>query len=742
MSAPRPLEAQMLSDAEDILDGFASGFPKANVEARFQALEAAAARLGGFDLLAFHRAFQRKPVAKGIALESVGHDLVVAIERSGIAPALAVSALAREQLDEGKQRTTGAYHTDFRLALRLAKMLAPRLGLGSRVVDPACGAGILLAALTIEVCGSDRRKTAEWLRSSVFAVDLAEEPLRGALVALSCLTGDLEALVAMRQRWVSGDSLMANPSAWQSMAPGGFDAVVANPPWEKIKATRHEFLRSQGERRHYGSSTEHVDQKEFGRQRDAASSYARRLVERYPILGQGEPDLYMAFLCLHCDLLKPGGSGAILAPGGLIRSQGASALRAKMWDETNELSISIFDNKARFFAIDTRFKFLAVHMTKRPEQGAAREAPIVLRHERGTPAGTEVAGQARIRRRSLFNLRADLSLPEVRSDREWALFERLSSSHARMDQPLGPWAIDFAREVDMTTDRRSFVRGKGPKVVPLVEGRMVHQHRFGVKGHMKGEGRAAIWRSFAMGASVIRPQFYFPLDHCSRKTAHRVTTERAGFCDIAGQTNERSMTAAIIPKGVVCGNKVPTVLFPNDPSRERLLVWTAVMNSFAFDWMVRRVLTTTINYFVLLGLPLPELTKGGLPWRRLVRHTEELIALDTAGASPTAWSRMAWLRAQLDIEVAVAYGLSFEDLQLVLSDFPLLDRAQSPLPGEKKSTITVDLLLAAAAKRLHADPRDDSWSVRARMAEEIGAFGYQPSEIRGDSDAGEAVQYG
>jgi hypothetical protein len=743
MSSPRPLEAQMLSMAEDVLDNFARDFPGAQTEARLQALEAVAARLGGFELGAYQKAFRRQPVVKRKVLELIGCEIVVAIERSGISPALAVSALAREQLQEQKQRTTGAYHTDFRLAQRLAKMLAPRLGLGSCVVDPACGAGILLVALTIEVCGSDRKKTGEWLRSSVFAVDLSETSLRSALIALSCLTADLDALVAMRQRWLACDSLMADPKVWQTMAPGGFDAVIANPPWEKIKATRHEFLRAKGEKRHYGASIDLVDHGAFARQRQSASSYARLLGERYPVVGQGEPDLYMAFLSLHCDLLRQGGCAAILAPGGLIRSQGAGALRAKIWDETSELSVSVLDNKARFFSIDTRFKFLAVCLTRRPALGAAvRATPICLTHEKGTPTGTEVTGRARIRRRTLLALRPDLSLPEVRSDREWSLFERLCSSRARMDQPESPWAVDFAREVDMTTDRRSFSRTAGEGLIPLVEGRMVHQHRFGVKGHVNGEGRAAIWRSFAMGGSTIRPQFFFPLDHCTRKTAHRLRMERAGFCDIAGQTNERSMTAALIPARVVCGNKVPTILFPNDPSRERLLVWIAVVNSFAFDWMVRRVLTTTINYFVLLGLPLPELVKGGLPWRRIVRHTEELIRLDTAGATPANWSRMAWLRAQLDAEVSIAYGLDFDDLRLLLSDFPLLDRAQPPLVAEQKSTVTTDLLLATASKRLRVDARDNPSVERARIAAEVGAFAYQPSEIRTDSDAGEATLYG
>ena len=728
MSAPRPLEVQLLAGANELLWEFAQEFgPKAD-EARFQALEATAARMGTHDLADFHRAFRRKSITSIKALTAVGAAMVAEIEKTGIPPALALSALAREVLGYSSQRNTGAYHTDFRLAQRVAQLAAPGLDENSRVIDPACGAGILLTALTIEVCGADRKKTADWLRHCVCAADLSEAPLRGALISLASLTDDIDALVAMRARWIAGDSLMTDDRAWTAMAPEGFDAVVANPPWEKVKLTRHEFLKGRGDTRHYGADLSDVDGKAFGKQRDRVASYAQQLVARYPIIGQGEPDLYMAFLDLGMKLLRPGGRAAILLPGGLIRSQGTEVIRRKIIAEASDLSISILDNKARFFAIDTRFKFLALALTK-AESDKCRRPSLKLFHEHGSADGVTVSGSARIGRAKLAQLRPDLSVPEVRSDREWALFSKLSTNGIRMSHPGSHWNPDFCREVDMTSDRRSFLRGPRAGSMPLIEGRHINQHRFGVKGYVSGSGRGAIWQAFQVGASKVVPQFHFPRNDCTSKALARSTHLRAGFCDIAGQTNERSMMAALIPPGVVCGNKVPTVLFPNDPGEERLLVWLAVVNSLTFDWLLRRVLTTTINYFVLLGLPMPNIARGGVPWRRLVNHTKELIKLDTAGANEQTWERFTWLRAQIDAEVALAYGLGVDDLTLMLEDFPLLDRAQSALPGERRSTITRDTLLAAAAKRLRSSRSAAFWTNRVNAARSLGAHSYMPSEI-------------
>lgn len=727
MSAPRPVEAEYLSPAEAALTrAVGGGHGPASFELRLQVLEAASARFGGFDLAAFHEAFGTKSKRSAAEFLELAAPVASAIERSPIHPALALSALAREALHEQDRKSTGAYHTDFRLATRLAQLAAPKLTHKSRVIDPASGAGILLAALTHAVCGMDRAKTAHWLAHGVCAADLSANSLRAALLALASFTDDVSALKAMRARWHCGDSLMADRKVWAAMAPEGFDAVIGNPPWEKVKLSRHEFLKSSGTKRHYGAQIHGLDEERFAQQRDEVANYSRRLLARYPDLGNGEPDLYIAFTDLFFELCKGQGVVAALIPGGLIRSQGTQAMRQKIFDASQSVSLSIIDNRARFFAIDTRFKFLAVALTKAGSERSKRE-PITLLHERGTPTGLETTGTATIGRAALAAVRDDLSLPEVRSVAEWKLFSKIAEAGVSWEEPGCGWTPKFCREVDMTKERPKFLSRATPGALPLVEGRMVQAHRFGVKGHVSGTGRSALWEAFPIGGSRLSPQFWIHPSDMPRANQHRADVLRVGFCDIAGQTNERSLMASLIPAGVVCGNKVPTILFPDDPSEERLLVWVSIANSFAFDWMLRRVLTTTVNYFLLQSVPMPKLAKEGLPWKKLVSAARELRTLDSAGASRETYERMAQLRGEIDAEVAVAYGLDLKDMELVLQDFPILDRGQLGLPGEAKSTITRDTVLAAMAKRTGS--RSTVWSRRAVEARALGAMAYVPSEL-------------
>lgn len=732
-------EQALLRPAAAAIQAFVGGWAEhEREEARFQLLEAVASRFGGFDLDAYREAFDIGALATADDLLAEARQVVEAIDLSGVPPALAVSALARESLADPDKRRSGAYHTDFRLAQHLASTVADRLKPGIRIIDPACGAGILLTAVTMAVCGSDRRLASEWLAQSVHASDLSGAALRGALIALSCLTDDVAALSTMRAKWRLQDSLLAGPQAWNATAAEGFDVVVANPPWEKVKLSRHEFLLSEGGARHYGSEYGEFNAREYQARRAEADTYGAALAALYPSLASGEPDLYVAFTELLLGLTRPGGAAALLLPAGLIRSQGTRRLREALLADSSEVSIQVFDNRARFFEIDTRFKFLLVRASRR--DGAARQEPIELGFARGASGGVEVDSTVRIGRAALARLRPDLSLPEVRSEAEWRLFVRLVEAGHDWSDPGSPWHPQFAREVDMTRDRPLFLTRPAGGALPVVEGRMVHQHRFGAKSYVAGRGRSAQWMVNLPGAAAVAPQFHVAPQLLPRRAAARVGQMRAGFCDITGQTNERSALAAIIPGGVVCGNKVPTVTFPNAPDEDRLWLWVALVNSLVFDWMIRRVITTTINYFHLLSLPLPPIEPDSLPGRKLIEIARRLRDLDVAGASVAVERQMGELRAKADQLVLNALGLDADDLDLILEDFPLVDRAQPALPGEQISTITRDLILSQF--------RDPEISSRARRRVEsaaaLGAVAYMPSQtaVAAGREDGEDAAHG
>lgn len=720
-------ELRLLAETDKVIEGLLAGARSKKNEHRLQLLEAAASRIGGFDLETFQKKFGIKAVQPASRLVDDARAIVQAIDECGIPPALALSALARESLDEAERKSSGAYHTDFRLALHLAKSMEEHLKPNMRVIDPACGAGILLAALSIIACGSDKILTNDWLRNSVYAADLSPLALRGTLIALASLTDDLDALHTMRSRWRVQDSLMAAGKVWSELAPEGFDLVIANPPWEKVKLSRHEYLKANGASRDYGTSYDVDALKGYRAAKSKKALIASNLVERYPALAKGEPDLYVAFTELLLNLTRSGGGGALLVPAGLIRSLNTKFLRNQLLCSCKKLSATVMDNKARHFAIDTRFKFLLVQFIKAHRSDPACKS-VHISHGQSDEKSISASPSVRIPVATLRKLRADLTLPEVRTAAEWRMFRKMQDKGVSPQNQDSPWYAAMCREVDMTHGRRFFHRAADAECLPVIEGRMVQPHRIGCKSYVSGEGRSALWDNLPPGGSVIRPQFWMPTSELSAQAQGRVKRFRAGFCDITGQTNERSMMATLIPKGVVCGNKVPTVEFPNDQSEDRVLLWLSIVNSLPFDWLMRRVVTTTVNYFVLLSIKLPNIDIQTLPAQRLIQIARKLSKLDSSGAISfdKAWE-IARLRAEADVLVANAYGCDEDDLRLMLEDFPLLDRGQPPLSGEARSTVTHDLLLSAwAARKKKKESREQK---RIPKAIEQGAIAYLSSEF-------------
>lgn len=724
-------EAKRLSSTDAVIDDLLGKSRSDRGEHRFQLLEAAASRFGGFDLASFHNLFAVRSLKPAARLVDAARAIVQSIDESGIHPALALSALARETLDDADRRSSGAYHTDFRLALHLAQSVEERIRPEMRVLDPACGAGILLAAVSIAACGSDRILANEWLRHCVYAADLSSSALRGTLLSLATLTDDLDALFEMRQKWRVQDSLLAPQKEWKALAPEGFDLVVANPPWEKVKLSRHEYIKANGNSRHYGSGYKKDTLLGYEAAKSEKAELAVRLVERFPALANGEPDLYVAFAELLLQLTRPNGAGALLVPAGLIRSLNTHFLRQELISSTQDLAFTVMENRARHFAIDTRFKFLLVNYVK---SSAAGNGSKIIGISHATADGEKVvtAKPVKLKATELEKLRPDLTLPEVRTAAEWRLFKKMQFNGVSPRRKESSWCPDFCREVDMTHGRPHFRSSSDGKSLPLIEGRMVQPHRIGCKSYVSGEGRSALWRNLAPGTSAIAPQFWMPRNALSAEALRRSKTPRAGFCDITGQTNERSMMAALIPQGVVCGNKVPTVTFPNDPSEERVFLWLSIVNSLPFDWLLRRVVTTTVNYFVLLSVWLPDIETESLPGRRLVEISRKLADLDKGSQrSFDACWRIAELKAEADVLVATAYGCTEADIRLMLQDFPLLDRGQPCLSAEDRSTVTADLLLSTWARR---KKRKIECSERLSAAKRLGAVAYLSSEFAGTLD--------
>lgn len=594
-------------------------------------------------------------------------------------------------------------------------------------------------------------------------------------------------LAAELKAWMNENGLQAGVLDWHLEFPkvfqdsrgfrkasGGFDVVLGNPPWGKIKAELKEFftafddnvrdLQGAGLRRHVAADTS-AAWKAF---KDGRSKYARLLRsagtfshQRMKIPGDrgaGDSDLYKYFMERAAQLVAPSGRIGLIVPASFYQSDSASGLRHLYLAGGEIEDLLCFQNRDKHFPIHSMFKYLLL-IWQRGGTPGVRRAKFNLPRVSLLPNLAEPSPDDPVMTTAWLRCVSGerLILPELRDRREQELYGRLHAAHPPLGDRHSTWNIDFVREFDMTNDRDAFVEAAdlvrqgattldgtvwvypdGRRFVPLYEGRLVHQFDHAAKAYTSGAGRRSRWTPAPLGNKVIRPHYW--VQENSGTLALRA---RAGFCDITGHANERTVLAALIPPSFPCGNKVPTIRFDSDDPRLPYL-WLAVANSIVIDWVMRRRVSTTINFFHWKMTPFPRPAPDDLQAKQLWVTAARLSAIDADSAvlasavliphgedAATPFvdaQERAQARADLDVAVADLFGLDWTDLSIMLEDFPLLDRHQQPLRGERRSTITRDALqLSWSRKHTNAD-EDSRAAARVRDSVQLGAVAYLPSE--------------
>ncbi|MBN8898221.1 MAG: hypothetical protein J0H35_08560, partial [Rhodospirillales bacterium] len=239
---------------------------------------------------------------------------------------------------------------------------------------------------------------------------------------------------------------------------------------------------------------------------------------------------------------------------------------------------------------------------------------------------------------------------------------RLSASPAaptRLEAWCAASGIGFGTDLHMTADSASFRPvGQG---LPMHEGKSFHQF-------------TDAWQS--------GPRYAVPAAALSPRTVAAARHYRLAFRDVARSTDERTAIAMIAPPGVVFGHTAVVERTPQQRPIGAALLLCALMNSFAFDWLVRQKAAAHLSLYLVGSLPLPALEAAAAAFLadaalRLCCNHAGYAALWTAetGRRRSTWPVLAapaarWaLRAEMDAVVAQAYGLTRAAYAHMLASF-------------------------------------------------------------------------
>jgi len=203
------------------------------------------------------------------------------------------------------------------------------------------------------------------------------------------------------------------------------------------------------------------------------------------------------------------------------------------------------------------------------------------------------------------------AIPDIQDPRAGRLTKELYKSYPPFGRNLpGLPFRDYQAEVHMS-DRDGAFRANPPGL-PLYEGRMIDFFDHRAKSYVSGHGNSSVWQETPFGGTLrkeVLPQWHVGSDMLTDSTGTRVTHFRVGFMDVADPGRQRSFCSAIIPPQTVCGDKVPTITFPD--ADWYLPVYVAIANTLVVDFMARqRVLSKAMKFNILDSLPIARLDQS------------------------------------------------------------------------------------------------------------------------------------
>ena len=568
---------------------------------------------------------------------------------------------------------------------------------------------------------------------------------------------------------------VAFPGIWQDWEGprlrGGFDAVIGNPPWDRIKlqqvewfaARRPEIAKAQraADRKKMIAALEQAgdplaEEFDHASERAAYAAQIARASGDYPLLSGGDVNLYSLFVERAMTLVHSQGMVGLLTPSGIASDKTAAKFFKGVATEGRLRALYDFENKKVFFPdVHASFKFCVFVASSSPSETPAKCAfylhnvaelddpkrcfPLTAQDFARVNPNTGTA--------PIFRSRRDAELTTAIYERMPVLVDRSE------DVEVKAWPVQYSTMFHMANDSDLFrtkeeleeqesafpIGGNrfgspNGEWMPLYEGKMVQAF-----DHRAADITINAENLFRPGQQTLIPveekvnpdrlptPRYWVMD--DNKRWHWKTQWVVAFRDITASTNMRTMIATIVPR-VGAGHKLPFLLIDSDATEHPTLTSLIVanLNALAFDFVARQKLpSTSFTWHVLEQLPVVPLTRyesthfGPKTAAQIIReavleltytaHDMTPFARDLGyTGDPFIWNddRRLQLRAKLDAVFFHLYGITTrDDIRYIYSTFPIVSRQETAAHGQYRSR---DLCLAYM-NALAADQPDAEISV-------------------------------
>ncbi|MER7485673.1 DNA methyltransferase [Streptomyces sp. NPDC126497] len=523
---------------------------------------------------------------------------------------------------------------------------------------------------------------------------------------------------------------------------GGFDCVVGNPPWERVKLQEQEFFAQRDPAIATAKSAAarkkliaDLKQDPDARGLHAEFAAAKRKAEgeshflrgsgRHPLTGRGDINTYAVFSETGRTLTGARGRMGVIVPTGIATDATTQFFFRDLVGTGALAALHDFENRNGIFpAVHSSMKFCILSLVGRALREPAARFAFFL-HD---PAELDDQGKVfRLTPDEIALLNPNTgTCPVFRSRRDaeitLGIYRRVPVLVEENARDGNPWGVSFLRMFDMSNDSHLFhtrealeaegwrLTGNvftrdGDRMLPLYQGMMgsFFDHRAASVARSSTATKRLNQPVPSAPADYARPDFV-PLPSAwvaEREVPHVPNGWQMAFSSITAPTNERSFTPYALPVAAV-GNSAPVMRF-NSPGKA-LPSLLANLSSFVLDYVARlKIGGTNFNYFYVNQFPVlsPDQLAPHLAFvtARVLELTYTAYDMGSFAAdlgdtgAPFRWdgARREVIRAELDALFLHLYGISREDAEYILGTFPIVRRKDEAEHGTYR---TRDLILA------------------------------------------------
>lgn len=452
-------------------------------------------------------------------------------------------------------------------------------------------------------------------------------------------------------------------------AMGGFDVMLGNPPWERVKLQEKEWFaeripaianaQNAAARKRMIEALKKTDPEIHQaflsdlRKAEGESHFMRSSL-RYPFCGRGDINVYTIFAEAARSLINDSGRMGCVLPSGIATDDTTKFFFQDMVDKKSLVSLFDFENKGIFQGVHSSYKFCLLTSGRGTKPTAEQAEFVFFAHSVDELHDPE-------KRFSLSAKDIELLNPNTRTcpifrskhDAELtkAIYRRVPVliKEARDGKPEeNPWGIKFNRMFDMSNDSHLFrtreqleaegwvldgnVFKRGEVThLPLYEQNLIHidNHRF--SSFKACDGLISATKSEVLNPErladpieLATPRYWVNLTDIESACSSKGISSQYFLCFRRSTRSTDARTAifcAIPPYGV--GDSVFLMLPQNNPAPCLL----ASSNSYPFDFIVRNSLGgENASFFIIKQIPaLPPQAYGILG------------AWDNTNAQKTGW---------------------------------------------------------------------------------------------------------